>query len=91
MKLALYVKTHVGENCSGMSFYSRCNREQSEQTDRVYVVISKIRSVTLGDGTLTRETQSDARSILAAIELLLEEGKIRITADPPREFVLLPK
>ena len=71
-----------------MGFYSRQNAEQSRLTDEVYAVILRHNGVVLGDGRLTKETKQDARSILAAIELLAEEEKIRIETRPKNEFVV---
>jgi putative IMPACT (imprinted ancient) family translation regulator len=69
-----------------MGFYSRQNVEQSRLTDEVYAVIQRHDGVVLGDGRLTKETKQEARSILAAIELLAEEKKIRIETSPKEEF-----
>jgi hypothetical protein len=71
-----------------MGFYSRQNAEQSRLTDEVYAVIERHHGVVLGDGRLTKETKQDARSILAAIELLVEEEKIRIESSPKKEFMV---
>jgi hypothetical protein len=61
-----------------MGFYTRQNTEQSKLTDEVYAVILRHQGVVLGKGLLSEETKQDARSILAALELLAEEGKIRL-------------
>jgi hypothetical protein len=65
-----------------MAYYSRLNNEQSRQADEVYEVIQRHTQLTLGDGTLTRETKQDCRSVLAALELLSEEGKVTVTMTP---------
>jgi hypothetical protein len=65
-----------------MGFYSRNNEEQSRITDKVYEAIQGCEGVVLGDGHLTAETELDARSIYAALELLEAEGKIAITVTP---------
>lgn len=69
-----------------MGFYSRAVKEQSRLTDEVYEAIARLGRVVLGDGRLTKETHQDGRSILAALELLAEEGKIRIEGTPKEEF-----
>lgn len=56
--------------------------EQSGQADKVHEVIRRHGSLTLGDGTLSKETGLDIRAILAAIELLSEEGKLIVTMTP---------
>jgi hypothetical protein len=61
-----------------MGFYTRHNAEQSKLTDEVYAVILRHEGLVLGKGLLTKETKQDARSILAALELLAEEGKIKL-------------
>jgi hypothetical protein len=65
-----------------MPYYSRLNMGQSDQANKVHEVIKKHGTLTLGDGTLTKETGLDCRSILAAIELLSEEGKLVVTMTP---------
>jgi hypothetical protein len=65
-----------------MGFYTRQNAEQSRLTDEIYEVIKRHNGMVLGNGLLTKETKQDARSILAALELLAEEGKIRIETTP---------
>ena len=65
-----------------MAYYSRLSMEQSRQADKVHEVIRKHGSLTLGDGTLSKETGLDVRAILAAIELLSEEGKLIVTMTP---------
>jgi hypothetical protein len=65
-----------------MGFYSRQNAEQSRLTDEVYAVIQRHNSLVLGTGVLTQETEQDQRSILAALDLLVEEGKVTITLTP---------
>jgi hypothetical protein len=62
--------------------FSRSNAEQSRITDQVWAVVERHGGAVLGDGLLTRETDLDARSILAALDLLTKEGKIRITVSP---------
>jgi hypothetical protein len=68
-----------------MGFYSRQDAEQSRLTDEVYAVIQRYDGLVLGDGRRTTETNQDARSILAALDLLAEEGKIRIETTPKSE------
>lgn len=58
--------------------FSRNNGEQSRITDQVLAVIEKHGGALLGNGLLTKETELDARSILAALDLLSKEGKVRI-------------
>ena len=61
--------------------FSRSNPDQSRITDQVYAVIERHGSVMQGAGVLSEETNLDTRSILAALDLLEQEGKIvrRIT------------
>jgi hypothetical protein len=59
-----------------MAFFSRKNAEQSRITDEVYKVLARHGSVMQGAGVLSKETNLDTRSILAALDLLEEEGKI---------------
>lgn len=61
-----------------MTFFSRGDAEQSKITDAVYAVIGTHDGLVLGDGKLTNETGLDAKSILAALELLESEGKIKL-------------
>jgi hypothetical protein len=65
-----------------MAFFSRQNAEQSRLTDEVYGVIVRHGSVMQGAGVLSKETHLDTRSILAALDLLEEEGKIVRTITP---------
>jgi hypothetical protein len=67
-----------------VGFYSRQNAEQSRLTDEVYAVIQRYKSVDL-NGRLTEETKQGARSILAALDLLVEEGKIEIIVKGPKK------
>jgi hypothetical protein len=65
-----------------MGFYTRKNAEQSALTDEAYAVVLRHNGVVLGKGLLAEETRQDARSVLAALELLAKEGKIRIDPIP---------
>jgi hypothetical protein len=65
-----------------MGFFSRQNAEQSSITDQVHDVIKRLGTVTQGAGVLSKETNLDARDILAALDLLEEEGKIVRTIMP---------
>jgi hypothetical protein len=66
-----------------MAHHSRTNRDHSELADKVLAIMKRdvgpdgVVSLT---GQLTRETGSDLKSVLAALELLHEEGKIRWVA-----------
>ena len=73
---------------NSVAFFSRVNERQSQLTDELFAVIEHHGSVVLGDGRLTKETSLDARSILAAVELLAEEGKIIIETRPNEEFTV---
>lgn len=68
-----------------MGLYSRQNAEQSRLTDEVYAVIRRHNSLVLGTGVLTKEIKQDQRSILAALDLLVEEAKITITVTPKEQ------
>ena len=61
--------------------FSRSNPDHSRITDQVYAVIARHGSVMQGAGVLSKETNLDTRSILVALDLLEQEGKIvrRIT------------
>ena len=63
-----------------MAHYSRTNKDHSELADKVFAIMKRdagADSVVSLTGQLTRETGKDLKSILAALELLHEEGKIR--------------
>ena len=66
-------------------FCSRENAEQSRIVDEVYAVIARHGIVRDRSGVLSAETKLEARDILAALELLLDEGKIVRTAAPKDE------
>lgn len=66
------------------AFFSRQNSAQSVITDKVYSVIERHGGTVLGNGLLTKETELDANSILAALDLLAAEGKIEITTTPKK-------
>jgi hypothetical protein len=68
--------------------------DQTEALSRVAVRTNNLQcwfAVVLGDGQLTRETKLDGRSILAAQELLADEGKIKIEGTPKDEFAVSPQ
>jgi hypothetical protein len=71
-----------------MTFFNRSSQEHSLIADRVYDAIKKLGNITLGDGKLTAETRLDAKSILASVVLLEQEGKIVVTAVPKSEFLI---
>lgn len=56
--------------------------EGVKQADKIYDVIQRHGGTVLGDGLLTKETNLDARTILAALDVLAEQGRIRITMTP---------
>jgi hypothetical protein len=63
-----------------MAHYSRTNKDHSELADRVFAIMQRdagADGVVSLKGQLTRETGMDLKSVLAALELLYEEGKIR--------------
>jgi hypothetical protein len=59
--------------------FSRRNPEHSQMTDQVHAVIKRHGTVLQGAGVLSTETNLDVRDILAALDLLEEEGKITRT------------
>lgn len=64
-----------------MGHYSRTNKNDSELTDRVFAIMQRDagpNGIISLKGQLTGETGADSKSVLAALELLLEEGKIRL-------------
>ena len=56
--------------------FSRSNRDHSRIIDQVYAVIERHGSVMQGAGVLSEETNLDTRPILAALDLLEQEGKV---------------
>jgi hypothetical protein len=65
-----------------VTFFSRQDAEESRITDQVHEVIKRHGSVMQGAGVLSKETNLDTRDILAALDLLEEEGKIVRTITP---------
>jgi hypothetical protein len=69
-----------GEIIASMAHFSRTNANHSELADRVFAIMQRDAGsdgVVSLKGHLTRETGSDLKSVLAALELLFEERKIR--------------
>ena len=65
-----------------MTLFSRWNAEQSKITDQVHEAIIRLGIVTQGARVLSNETNLDTRDILAALELLEEEGRITLSITP---------
>jgi len=72
-------------SCAGvahLTLFSRWNAEQSKITDQVHEAIIRLGIVTQGARVLSNETNLDTRDILAALELLEEEGRITLSITP---------
>ena len=70
-----------------MTHYSRNNAEQVAHADAVYAAMKKFpRGKPLPKGALHENTGLELRSIIAALELLIAEGKVELV--PKDEYRL---